>query len=145
MGRDRCDSCVQLPVGPAGCRWNSRSGDGDSQTSSAGGSQDRGTCPRSRPRATKTPKRSAGARDPEAIVFDERLHALAAHIKAGSFFECPWQLFCYGQLKGLSDEEAVKTLAAWCKRQGFEMSFMTRQVGSVHAVYVVLKVKRRKR
>jgi hypothetical protein len=32
--------------------------------------------------------------------------------------------------KGVSDEYAVQTLAAWCKRQGFEMSFVTRQIGS---------------
>jgi hypothetical protein len=35
------------------------------------------------------------------------------------------------QLKGLSDEAAVKALAAWCKRQRLEMSFETRRVRHV--------------
>jgi hypothetical protein len=60
---------------------------------------------------------------------------------ADNQFESPWQLFCYGQLKGLSDEEAVPALAAWCKRLGLEMSFVTRRVRHVDVLCVVLKVK----
>ena len=81
------------------------------------------------------------AGNPAAVALDERLHALAAAIHAGQYFESPWQLFCYGQFKGLSDEEAVPALAAWCKRQGLEMSFVTRRVRHVDVVCVVLKVK----
>jgi hypothetical protein len=66
---------------------------------------------------------------------------LAKHVKAGKFFECPWQLVRFGNLQGISDEAAVPTLAAWCKRQGFEMSFVTRRVGRLNVVCVVLKLK----
>jgi hypothetical protein len=79
------------------------------------------------------------AGDPEATGIDQRLSALAAHDNAGHHFESPWQLVRFGQLQGVSDDEAVPTLAAWCKRQGFEMSFVTRQVGSVHVVCLVPK------
>jgi hypothetical protein len=72
---------------------------------------------------------------------DERLQPLAKHVREGRFFESPWQLVRFGNLQGVSDEEAVQTLAAWCKRQSFEMSFVMRQVGSVHVVCLVLKVK----
>jgi hypothetical protein len=90
----------------------------------------------------RRPKDRGDVGDPQASALDERLSALAAHIDAGRYYESPWQLFCYGHLKGLSDEEAVKALAAWCKRQGLEMSFVTRRVGSVHVVCLVLKLKR---
>lgn len=76
-----------------------------------------------------------------AGALDERLHALATYIKAGNFFESPWQLVRFGQVKGISDEEAGQTLAAWCKRQGLEMSFVIRRVRHVDVVCVVLKVK----
>lgn len=81
------------------------------------------------------------AGDSEAGAIDQRLSALAAHVNAGHFFESPWQLVRFGHLQGISDEDAVQTLAAWCQRQGFEMSFVTRQVGSVHVVCVMIKVK----
>jgi hypothetical protein len=71
---------------------------------------------------------------------DERLQPLEKHVREGRFFESPWQLVRFGNLQGISDEDAVPTLAAWCKRQGFEMSFVTRQVGSVRVVCLVLKV-----
>ena len=74
------------------------------------------------------------AGDPEISRLDERLQPLAEHVREGRFFESPWQLIRFGNLQGVSDEDAVQTLAAWCKRQGFEMSFVTRQVGSVHVV-----------
>jgi hypothetical protein len=62
------------------------------------------------------------------------LSALAAHTTSGNFFESPWQFVRFGQLQRVSDEDAVRTLAAWCKRQAFEMSFVTRRAGSVHTV-----------
>ena len=74
-------------------------------------------------------RRRAGAVDPrdsEVSRLDERLQPLAEHVRAGRFFESPWQLVRFGNLQGISDEEAVPTLGAWCKRQGFEMSFVTR-------------------
>jgi hypothetical protein len=57
---------------------------------------------------------------------DERLQPLAKHVREGRFFESPWQLIRFRSLEGISDEDAVRTIAAWCKRQGFEMSFVTR-------------------
>ena len=89
-------------------------------------------------------RRRAGAvdaGDPEISRLDERLPPLAEHVRSGRYFESPWQLIRFRSLEGVSDEEAVQTLAAWCKGQGFEMSFVTRQVGSVHTVCLVLKVK----
>jgi hypothetical protein len=87
---------------------------------------------------------SAGdARDSEVSRLDERLQPLAKHVREGRFFESPWQLVRFRNLQGISDEDAVQTLAAWCKRQGFEMSFVSRQIGSVHIVCLVLKVKPR--
>jgi hypothetical protein len=35
----------------------------------------------------------------------------------------------------------MPALAAWCKHQGFEMSFVTRRIGRLDVVCVVLKVK----
>jgi hypothetical protein len=74
-------------------------------------------------------RRRAGtvdAGDPEVSRLDERLQPLAKHVREGRFFESPWQLIRFRSLEGISDEDAVRTIAAWCKRQGFEMSFVTR-------------------
>src|SRR5688572_22624623 len=81
------------------------------------------------------------ARDPEASAIDQRLSALASAIHAGQHYECAWRIFCYGHLKGMSDEEAVKALAAWCKRQGLEMSFATRRIRHVDVVCLVISAK----
>jgi hypothetical protein len=82
-------------------------------------------------------RRDAG--DPDASGLDERLSALAAHIAAGNYFESPWQLFCYRQLKGLSDEQAVKALAAWCTRQAIEMRFQESKVRGLEVMMLVLR------
>jgi hypothetical protein len=74
----------------------------------------------------------------KARALDERLSALASYIRVGNYYESAWQLFCYGQLKGLSDEEAVKALAGWCRRHGLEMRFEECKVRAVGVVFVVL-------
>jgi hypothetical protein len=81
------------------------------------------------------------AGDPHSLWLDESLSDLAGYVSAGNHFESPWQLFRFGQLKGISDEEAVPAVAAWCKRQGLQMSFVERRVRHVGVLFLVLKVK----
>jgi hypothetical protein len=82
--------------------------------------------------------RRAGSKAQLARALDERLRTLAAAILAGRYYECAWQTFCFGYLKGLTDEEAVEALAAWCQRHGLAMRFRDRRVRGVGVVLLVL-------
>ena len=83
-----------------------------------------------------------GSAAQSARALDERLHALGAAVFAGQYYECAWQTFCLGYLKGLTDEEAVEALAAWCQRHGIAMRFRDRRVRGVGVVVLVLLLKR---
>lgn len=76
-------------------------------------------------------RRRARARDhgdAGTLALDDGLHALAAEVHAGKYYECAWQVFRFGQLKGLDDKQAVEAVAAWCHRQGLAMRFEQRTV-----------------
>jgi len=45
------------------------------------------------------------------------------HILAGQHHECAWELFRFGQFKGLGDEAAALELAAWARRQRIAVAF----------------------
>jgi len=78
-------------------------------------------------------------READAARLDERLSALAQWFHAGNYYEGSWQFFRFGQLKGMDDREAVKALAAWCKRQCIEMRFSEAKVRDVDVVMLELK------
>lgn len=59
---------------------------------------------------------------------DERLQPLGRAHPRRPPFRKPLATGPVRELQGVSDEEAVPTLAAWCKRQVLEMSFVTRRV-----------------
>jgi hypothetical protein len=84
-------------------------------------------------------KDRGNAGDPKARALDERLHALAAYIRANRYYESPWQLFCYGQFKGLSDEDAMLELAAWARRERIAVKVEVRIVRQAEVVYLILR------
>lgn len=77
--------------------------------------------------------------DAEALALDQRLHALATAIRAGQYYEGPWQTFCFGQFKGLDDEQALKQLAAWARRHQITIGFEERKARGVDVLYLVLR------
>jgi hypothetical protein len=88
------------------------------------------------------PSRRAPARndrDPKAIAIDERLHALTEYVRASRHYEGTWQIFRFGQFKGLTDEEATLALAAWARRQRIEVGFEVRKVRHIDVLFVVLR------
>jgi hypothetical protein len=78
------------------------------------------------------------ARSAETSGLNERLSPLAAHIRSGQYYEASWQLFRFGQFKGLSDEEATLALAAWARKQRISVQFDVRRVGSIEVLFVIL-------
>ena len=72
---------------------------------------------------------------------DVRLAALAEHVRAGQHYECAWQVFPFGQLKGLNHEDAVRALGAWARRQNILIKFDLRRVRGVEVVVLAIEVK----
>jgi hypothetical protein len=85
-------------------------------------------------------RRLAG--DPEAAGLDERLQPLAAYVLAGQLYETPWRLLVYGHFKGMEDEAAALALAAWARRNQFNVMFELRRVREHDVLYVLKKDKR---
>jgi hypothetical protein len=87
------------------------------------------------------PSRRAPARNdgPKAIATDQRLHALAEYVRTSRHYEGTWQIFRFGQFKGLTDEEATLALAAWARRQRIKVGFEVRKVRHIDILFVVLR------
>jgi hypothetical protein len=87
---------------------------------------DRGHGPRVRARLQGRDKGRRHARDQETAGIDERLAALGTYIRAGNLYECAWQLLKHGHFKGMEDKAAALALAAWARKQNFNIMFEVR-------------------
>jgi hypothetical protein len=83
-------------------------------------------------------RRVARGADVEGI--DQRLSSLAAHVLAGQHYECAWELFRFGQFKGLSHEAAALELADWARRQRITVAFEIRKVRNADVIFLLLTV-----
>jgi hypothetical protein len=81
------------------------------------------------------------ARDQETAGIDERFSALATYIRAGNLFECAWKPPKYGHFKGVEDKAAALALAAWARKQNFNIMFELRRVRNLDVLYVLLKAR----
>jgi hypothetical protein len=81
------------------------------------------------------------ARETKAAGIDERLAALATYIRAGNLYECAWPLLQYGHFKGMDNGAATLALAAWARKQNFNIMFELRRVRNLDVLYVLLKAR----
>jgi hypothetical protein len=70
------------------------------------------------------------------LGLDQRLADLAKFVHSGQHYECAWDLFRYGQFKGLSDEEAGAQLGAWARRRRIDVTF------GVDALFLVMAARK---
>lgn len=77
----------------------------------------------------------------QASALNERLSALAAYVLKGEHYECNWELFRFGHLKGMDDEEAIRALGAWANANAIFVRFEVRKVRNVEVVTLLLSAR----
>ena len=70
------------------------------------------------------------ARDSDAARIEQRLHEIAAEVRAGNVYQVPWELFRFVALREAPQKQAAVMLAAWCASSGLTPRLEVRTVAN---------------